>query len=207
VAAELVNRAQARWPSVSTMDPLAGLRLATEEFDRHAAAVAVDQWALPTPCAEWTARDLVEHVTGGNRFAVALLDGASTAEAFERVMAPGFSDDVLGELRRSAAAQLDAFAANGAFTRICQHPRGEVTGAEFAGYRLGDLTVHAWDLARARGGDERLDERLVATTWAAYQQDARSLAASGTFGTGRSGAVGEDAPLQERLLDLVGRRP
>jgi hypothetical protein len=30
---------------------------------------------------------------------------------------------------------------------------------------------------------------------------------SGFFGSGPSGAVGEDAPLQTRLLDLSGRRP
>jgi hypothetical protein len=29
----------------------------------------------------------------------------------------------------------------------------------------------------------------------------------GIFGEGPSGTVGEDAPLQERLLDLTGRRP
>ena len=30
---------------------------------------------------------------------------------------------------------------------------------------------------------------------------------SGFFGSGPSGEVGEDAPLQSRLLDLSGRRP
>ena len=33
------------------------------------------------------------------------------------------------------------------------------------------------------------------------------LVASGLFGTGASGDIADDAPLQTRMLDLFGRRP
>ena len=33
------------------------------------------------------------------------------------------------------------------------------------------------------------------------------IAQTGVFGAGPSGEVGQDAPLQVRLLDLTGRRP
>ena len=33
------------------------------------------------------------------------------------------------------------------------------------------------------------------------------IAEIGVFGSGPSGTVAEDAPLQQRLLDLTGRRP
>jgi uncharacterized protein (TIGR03086 family) len=190
-----------------TVDRLAELLLATEAFDRRVVAIPADGWGAPTPCDEWTVRDLVEHVTGGNRFAVPLLDGASLADAFDAALAPGFSDDTLADLRSSADAQLAAFAADGALDRICHHPRGDITGSEFAGLRIGDLAVHAWDLARATGGDEHLDDRLVAAAWAAYEPRAATLVASAWFGGGASGTLPEGAPLQDRLLDLLGRRP
>ena len=34
---------------------------------------------------------------------------------------------------------------------------GDLPGAEILGFRIGDITVHAWDLARALGVDEALD--------------------------------------------------
>ncbi|MHB1533489.1 MAG: maleylpyruvate isomerase family mycothiol-dependent enzyme [Acidimicrobiales bacterium] len=34
-----------------------------------------DQWGLPTPCEDWTVRDLVEHVVGGNDGFTAALHG------------------------------------------------------------------------------------------------------------------------------------
>jgi hypothetical protein len=33
------------------------------------------------------------------------------------------------------------------------------------------------------------------------------IPATGVFGSGPSGTLGPDAPLQDRLLDLSGRRP
>jgi hypothetical protein len=35
-------------------------------------------------------------------------------------------------------------------------------GAQFLAMRLFDVTVHAWDLAKATSGDERIDDRLAA---------------------------------------------
>jgi uncharacterized protein (TIGR03086 family) len=190
-----------------TPDAHALLGRATDEFARRLSGIGPGQWATATPCTDWTVRDLVDHVTGGNRFAVALLDGDSLEDAFLAALAPGFGDDVAGDFADAAAAQLDAFAAPGALGRICHHPRGDVPGSVFLGMRVGDLTLHAWDLARALGMDERLDDDLVAASWACYQHAAPETATAGWFGEGPSGLLADDAPLQARLLDLTGRRP
>ena len=38
-------------------------------------AVTDDQWDAPTPCREWTVRDLVNHVVGEDRWTKPLVDG------------------------------------------------------------------------------------------------------------------------------------
>jgi hypothetical protein len=44
---------------------------------------------------------------------------------------------------------------------VCDHPDGTTTtGAQFLALRVIDVSVHAWDLARAIGGDEQLDVEL-----------------------------------------------
>ena len=71
----------------------------------------------------------------------------------------------------------------------------------------GTETGGAWDLARAIGADDKLDPNLVSQMWDGIQPMAASLGELGMFGESSSGHVADDAPLQTRFLDLVGRRP
>jgi len=83
----------------------------------------------------------------------------------------------------------------------------DMPGAQLLGFRIGDLALHTWDLARAIGGDEELDEGLTANVWETLEPMAPFIGEIGVFGTGPSGTVGSDAPLQTRLLGVTGRRP
>jgi hypothetical protein len=100
-----------------------------------------------------------------------------------------------------------SFAAPGARDRICHHGVGDIPGEQLLGFRTADYALHAWDLARAIGGDEQLDDALVEELWLVMSPMAPMIGGSGQFGTGPSGDLDADAPLQARLLDLSGRRP
>jgi uncharacterized protein (TIGR03086 family) len=68
-----------------------------------------------------------------------------------------------------------------------------------------DLTVHAWDLARAVGGVTALDGELVA---AAFRHAEENLGEHGVPGfIAAPVEVPADADLQTRLLARFGRRP
>ena len=84
---------------------------------------------------------------------------------------------------------------------------GEIPRQMFVGFRIGDQTAHAWDLARAIGADETLDPELLQAAWANVQPQGDMIKSSGMFGTGASGSVPDDAPLQDRYLDFIGRTP
>jgi uncharacterized protein (TIGR03086 family) len=83
---------------------------------------------------------------------------------------------------------------------------GDVPAAQLLGYRVTDLTLHGWDLARAVGGDESIDAELAEFVLAGLLPMAPVIAKIGVFGDGPSGSVGDDAPVQVRLLDFSGRR-
>jgi uncharacterized protein (TIGR03086 family) len=189
------------------MDQLAALDAGRREFGRRLRAVGPDDWDRPTPCEDWTVRDLVVHVLVGARASAVLVQGGSRADAETLFAAAALPDDVLGEFEAGADAQAAAFAQPGAMERITQHPAGDFPGQMLLGFRIGDYAIHAWDLGRAIGADEQLPDELVAHVWENIGPAAPFLAASGRFGTGASGDVGEDAPLQTRLLDATGRRP
>lgn len=190
------------------MDAFESLNRARGEFDRRLRAVADEHWGLPTPCEGWTVRDLVHHVVGSNRMAVLLLAGKPMEEAVMAMVGDEvLGDDPVAAFVESADEQEAAFRQPGAFESTCHHAIGDITGEMLFGFRVTDMTLHAWDLARAIGADEALDSELARLLWERMQPLTPFIAETGRFGAGPSGEVGEDAPLQTRLLDLSGRRP
>lgn len=183
------------------------LRCAVVEFDRRVDLVSGWQWDRPTPCPDWTVRDLVQHVIDGNRLAVALLQGAASQQALSRLEQVEPAAAAMVELRSSAEAMLAAFAADGAATQVCDHPADRITGRAFAVYRAGDIAVHAWDLARALRANETLDPELVEAALASYVPWVATLPEAGMFGAGPSEDLPADASRQQHLLDALGRRP
>lgn len=164
-------------------------------------------WGRPTPCEGWTVSDLVKHLIGGGIMTELLLDGSSADEAFTALFDLDLDGDLRAEFERSAARQHDAFERPGAANTIVHHPLRDMPASDFIWMRVRDTLVHTWDLARAIDADPNLDPDLVATVWAQVEPLAPLLAGSGMFGGGASGSLPEDASIQDRLLDALGRRP
>jgi uncharacterized protein (TIGR03086 family) len=190
------------------MEPLDTLALARSEFARRLRLVTDDDWQRPTPCDDWTVRDLVIHVVGGDRMSAALVHGASREEATEIRKTVDLGDDAVAAFDAEADKVAAAFAEPGAFERTLTHPSGMFMNCrQLLGFRIGDYALHAWDLARAIGADEKLDDALVQEVWDSMSPMGPMIANSGVFGSGPTGQLGDDTPLQDRLLDLTGRRP
>jgi uncharacterized protein (TIGR03086 family) len=151
--------------------------------------------------------DLVQHMTVGATMSRHILAGEPwTRDAV--VVEVSSAPDLKSEWEWRTAEERAGFAAPGALDRAVAHPvMGDIPCPQFLAMRVGDALLHAWDLARAIGAQEQLDPELVAEVWANMSPIAGFIGKSGFFGSGPSGEVGEDAPLQTRLLDLSGRRP
>jgi uncharacterized protein (TIGR03086 family) len=68
-----------------------------------------------------------------------------------------------------------------------------------------DIFMHVWDLARASGQDDTLDEATCAEMLAGMAQMAPVIRASGQFGDQQP--VADDASAQDRLIAFIGRDP
>jgi uncharacterized protein (TIGR03086 family) len=146
----------------------------------------------------------VAHVVGGHQFASLVLSGASAEEAMSELLSTSMlGDDPLRRHDERADAQRQGFRRPGALQAAVDHPTGAISGAEFLAMRVFDVTVHAWDLARATGGDEELDAELAASALDAIT----SLERGPWFGIVATGACRDDDTALVRLLDLSGRRP
>ncbi len=183
------------------------LRAAEEYRSRLRVVQTARQWACPTPCAEWTVRDVADHILGGNRFTVLIVDGLPADEAMHSVIRGDFAGDPDQAFEASSTAQLSALRRPGVLERMYEHPMGLLSGRQIARLRMSDLVVHAWDIARALGLPEELDHLLVMESIAVVQEFGEKFTAAGLFGSGKSGDLPENSTDQSRLLDLVGRRP
>ena len=109
-------------------------------------ATSPDQHAAPTPCTDWTVRDLLTHLIAGNVKYVEIGRGKEWARGAPDVV---LEDDPGGQYRRTMDAMLEAWEQPGALDRETALPVGRGR-AELALYlHLGETLVHGWDLARA----------------------------------------------------------
>jgi len=188
------------------MDQLDALARSADLFESKLVAVPASSMNAPTPCDDWDVSQLIRHSIAGATMSAAILRGASRDEAVAILDATTLDQDPVAQFRRCADDLAAAFAGPGALERTVAHPAMDMPVAQLLGFRIGDNLIHAWDLARATGGDESLDDELVAMVWENVQPMRPFIGQVGQFGDGPS-ADDLDAPLAIRLLDFMGRRP
>lgn len=177
---------------------------AVGEFDRRVRQVGPHQWHTATPCTEWDVRALVNHVVTEQLWAPLLLDGATIEDVGDRFDGDQLGEDPVQTWASAAAAAQEAFAAPGALRRFVELSSGRRPAEGYCQEMTLDLAVHAWDLARAIGVDERIDEPLVGHLLTFVEPQREQLATTGLFAP--PVAVGDDTDAQTRLLALLGRR-
>lgn len=185
------------------MDILEQHRRAMDEFDRRVQAITPDQWDAPTPCEDWDVRALVNHLVYEQRWAAALLGGERIEEVGDRFDGDQLGADPKRAWTESAGRARAAWTQDGALDGTVTLSFGTVPVAVYAMQATTDLAVHAWDLARGIGADDRIDPELAAALHAANADQAEAIAASGLFADPID--VPADADPQTRLLALLGR--
>jgi uncharacterized protein (TIGR03086 family) len=188
------------------VDHFETLSLSTANFESLLSDVSEGDLSLPTPCENWSVTELVWHVARASDMSVLLLNGGTKEEAVKLfdITAP---PNVLQECRRALDAQLSSFANASDLDVITHHPMGDVTVAQLFDFRIMDLTVHFWDLARAVERNDEIPDALITYVYAMLQPLEEIIGQIGIFGEGPSHALEDDAPTQRKLLDLTGRRP
>ena len=174
-------------------------RTLAAEFTRRVETVPPERWDDPSPCPDWTARDVVRHVVDTHRTMPAYV-GLSLELGGSVDANPGRA---WAEARDAMQALLDdpqraSLEYDGLFGRTSL----QQTVDRFLNF---DLLIHGWDLARATGQNETLP---AAEVHRVYEDAARlgdSLRLGGVCGPAVS--VSADAPEQDRLLGLLGRTP
>ena len=120
-----------------------------------------------------------------------------------RSRAPSACTDATAWAEDSSADAVRSVQADGALERTVDLSSGPTPAAEYVSQLFADHLIHAWDLARAVGADERLDPELVDACAAWFASMEATYRAIGAIGDRPETPPGADA--QTRLLAAFGR--
>ena len=183
-----------------TVDPMsteivARVTSLINDFDARVQATPDSAWGNAAPCDGWTAVDVVEHVaTNCSRLTAALTTSAPVAFDAANIVA---SWNALRDGFLAALATSD-------LSTPIPGPAGEMPAAQMLGRFIAtDVLVHIWDLARAVGGDERLDPAAVAGAFSGLKMVGDAMRRPGVFGDAVPSSPGDDE--QTQFLKFTGR--
>jgi len=170
-----------------------------DAFAERIAAIPAAQWSNPTPCPDWTVRDVVAHVVQSQG------------------MFLGFVGKELGDIpsvEDDPAAAWDAARAK-VQAELDDPERAKVEFDGFTGratleasvdrFLNSDLVIHGWDLARATGQDERMQPEDITRVHEYIAPMGDVIRSPQAFGP--EVEVPADASPQDKLLGFLGRTP
>jgi len=171
------------------------------------ATVTPDQLDLPTPCASWKVRNVINHLVGlSGWFGEGIRAGVTPPQPRETDYTDG---DFLAAYDDGIRASLAAFGAPGALDQTVKLPFGDFPGTMFLGLATNDTFTHGWDLAKATCQSTDLNpplaEQLLAQARAAIPESFRGP--DGTAPFGPIVDVADAAPAADRLAAFLGRTP
>jgi uncharacterized protein (TIGR03086 family) len=174
---------------------------------RAVAAVSAGQWSLPTPCTDWTVRQLVNHVVGGNRLTTRVLRGEQLPpldQLGRRGHEDQLGDDPAAAFHSSGDELLAALRVPGVLERPHALPVGTLPGPAVVHLRTVETLVHGWDLVRATGQQSPFADELAAGELT-FSTDLLARLPADRQPFAPSSPVGDDAPAIDRLAALLGR--
>ncbi len=171
-------------------EPIVTLSRALDQAGDVLAAVHAGDLDKPTPCGDWTVRDLADHLASGPARFLQMARG----EEVDWAATPQLPDGAWATTFRSAADDLI-------------HPWHGVTTEETAGagWQTAEMAVHTWDLSTALGRSEPLDDEVAEAGLAFMKASLTEDNRGSVFAPAVS--VHDDASPYDRLAAFAGRDP
>ena len=176
-------------------EPAEQYRRRADAFESLIARTPPHRWRSPSPCTEWTAKDIVAHVVDYSAKVLHEHAGIDDAPRFANFAGP-----------------LDAFRATRAVVEgALDNPATPPNETDYIQWSISfDLPQHGWDLAMATSQDPTIAPEEVELLWGPGDPKKFEEAFGWQRKAGWYGpvvAVPENAPLQDRVLGLLGRDP
>ena len=162
-----------------------------------------DHLTLPTPCEEYDVSTLQGHLLT----VVARIDLALRGGDPLTIPMVTTTDDVQAAWKERRVSLDETLTRDDVLGRICKLPWGTLPGAAAIAAYTGELATHSWDLAKATGRRNELDQDLAAQVLPMVRQYVPAEQRGGHVPFGPVVPVADDASPYDQLAGWQGRRP
>ena len=171
----------------------------SDAFAKKIENVSDDQWSAQSPCEDWKARDVVDHVVSTQGMFLGFIKE-------ELGDIPPAKDDPAGAWRAASAKVQSVLDDPSKASTEYDGMFGKATFDKSVDQFLNtDLVVHGWDLARATGQDETMSGEDIERIRTYMEPLADKMRGPQAFAN--EVTVGDDASDQDKLLAFLGRTP
>jgi len=182
-------------------DPRFAFAKVTDAVGNLIEATSADMMGNPTPCSEFTVKELLEHLVLVLRRVAAIGQGEHWSTVTEVPTDTGWAQDY----RAAAHDVMLAWSDPAILERNLEVPWGEFPGSLLMYTYTAELAVHGWDLSTATNAAFAIDDELLTNALIA----AKFIPAEGrnTAETPFSSVVdpGVDAPVLDQIAGWMGR--
>ena len=188
------------------MDNIELMKQVIANTDKVVKGTDPSQLGLPSPCTEWTVRDVINHITGGSTiFAVCVEEGSVPDDLLGKLMSgDNLGSDYVGAWEAASSRAVAAFEATGALDKMVKLPFGEMPAGIALNIAVFDVLTHAADIASATNQTIE-DTALVETALeVGHQMISPDLRVPGVFDPEQPAPEGATPTV--RLLALAGRK-
>jgi len=164
-----------------------------------------DDWERPTPCAGWTARDVLGHLATSMRVGISVMQGREPR--WPDAARPG--DLVEGDpvmFWSGIVVQVRDVLRNADLDRVMETPLGQTVADDLA-IPVIDLYVHAWDLGAAAGFAVEIPVGVIDFAHAYIDPVPGEMIRGDNRAFGPHIRVPASATPTERFVAWTGRRP
>ncbi len=191
-----------------TIDPddtLILLERALQQTGRIAAGVQPEQTTLLTPCSGWDVGELLRHVVVQDLYNFNIAASGELPDWSAQPQALG--TDWSQEFQERAQTLLSTWRESDPSAKVAGPGGRETPLIGRADQQITELSVHAWDLARATGQRGDLDPEVAAHALAWGQRMLQPTFRGPDKAFAAEVAVPAEASVQDRLAGWFGRDP
>ena len=184
------------------MDAVSALEVSYGRLNKAVGNVTAEQLSGKSQCSEWDLRAMLNHVLGAGVMFTLANKGESVPEDGGDLV----GTDPVAACAEISAANLATWQAPGAMEGERTFPFGTFPAPVALMINVGEITVHAWDVAKSTGQDATIDPDVAALLWDFYNQLPLDMYREyGAFGA--EVPIDESAPVADRMLGLIGFQP
>ena len=184
-------------------DPRPMLIRALDQTQQLMDAVGSEDLELPTPCPEYDVSTLRGHLLS----VVGRIDLALNGGNALDIPSITTATDVMGTWKERRSRLDTTLVDDAVLGRTCRLPWGSLPGAAAIGAYTSELTTHSWDLAKATGHTDLLDDSLAVYCLPLAQRAIPAEPRGGHVPFGPVVRVADDAAPYDKLAAWQGRQP